>query len=105
MQSALEARLLLLLRCHGIPRPVTEHRFAPPRRWRFDLAWPDLLLAVEVEGGVWTGGRHTRGRGYIEDCRKYNAAALAGWAVLRYTSDTLAEAPAEIALAIERKRA
>lgn len=65
--------------------PVSEYRFAPPRRWRFDFAWPDHRLAVELEGGVWTGGRHTRASGYIADCDKYNAAVLAGWRVLRYT--------------------
>jgi hypothetical protein len=48
----------------GLPAPVREHRFAPPRRWRFEYAWPAHRLALEVEGGTWTGGRHVRGRGY-----------------------------------------
>ena len=70
----------------GLPPPVEEHRFAPPRRWRFDLAWPDRRLALEIEGGVWTGGRHVRGKGYEADCIKYNQAALLGWRVLRVTT-------------------
>jgi len=41
------------------------------------------MVALEVEGGVWTGGRHTRGAGFIEDMEKYNAAACMGWFVLR----------------------
>ena len=69
--------------------PILEHRFAPPRRWRFDLAWPSLRLALEIEGGTWTGGRHVRGKGYERDCDKYNAAALAGWTVLRATTAML----------------
>lgn len=68
---------------HGLPEPVAELRFAPPRRWRFDWAWPDNKVALEVEGGVWTRGRHTRGAGFIKDMEKYNAATVLGWRVLR----------------------
>lgn len=70
----------------GLPSPIQEYRFAPPRRWRFDLAWPSLRLALEIEGGVWTGGRHVRGKGFERDTEKYNAATLAGWRVLRVTT-------------------
>ena len=66
--------------------PVPEYRFHPVRRWRFDLAWPALLLAVEVDGGTWVSGRHTRGAGYERDCEKLNAAVLLGWRVLRFTT-------------------
>jgi hypothetical protein len=68
-----------------LDRPEVEWVFAPPRRWRFDLAWPARMLAVEIEGGIWTGGRHTRGKGFEADCEKYNAAVLGGWRVLRVT--------------------
>jgi len=84
--SDLEQTLAVHLRAIGLPEPVREYRFAPPRRWRFDLAWPDLMLAVEVEGGTWVGGRHTRPRGFESDAEKYNAAVMAGWRVLRVTS-------------------
>jgi hypothetical protein len=62
-----------------------EHRFHPVRRWRFDFAFPEYLVACEVEGGTWNGGRHTRGKGFEGDCEKYNEAALAGWLCLRVT--------------------
>jgi hypothetical protein len=78
-----------VLRAAGLPPPVREYRFASPRRWRFDYAWPDLRLALEVEGGVWSGGRHVRGRGYEGDCVKYSEAALRGWRVLRATTAML----------------
>jgi hypothetical protein len=39
---------------------------------------------AEVEGGVWTCGRHVRGRGYEGDCEKYSEAALRGWCVLEH---------------------
>ena len=69
----------------GLPQPQREFIFHKRRKWRFDLAWPDLLIAVEVEGGIWVGGRHVRGEGYEADCEKYNEAQLSGWMVLRFT--------------------
>ena len=66
--------------------PKAEYRFLKKRRFRFDFAWPDRMMAVEVEGGVWTGGRHTRGQGYSRDLEKYNLATLHGWRVFRFTT-------------------
>lgn len=68
-----------------------EHQFFEGRRWRFDFA---LLggyekyrsnYAIEIEGGAFIQGRHTRGVGFIKDMEKYNHAALLGWRVLRFT--------------------
>lgn len=72
----------------GLPAPVPEHRFCE-RRWRLDYAWPEHKVALEVEGGVWTRGRHTRGQGYTNDMKKYNRAALEGWTLIRRTPDQL----------------
>ncbi len=56
----------------------------PPRRWRCDFQILDApRLLVEIEGAVWTQGRHTRGSGFVADMEKYNALTLAGWRVLR----------------------
>jgi very-short-patch-repair endonuclease len=104
--SQLELRLLVLIRASGFEEPVTEYPFAKHlgRRWRFDFAWPDRWLAVEVDGGAWVpgGGRHTRGAGFAADHDKFNRAALLGWRVLRFTSRHLADgsALAEIAEAL-----
>src|SRR5690625_361976 len=68
---------------------VTELRFHPIRRWRFDFAIPGHMIAIEKEGGVWTRGRHTRGKGYINDMEKYNNATALGWKVLRFTPDQM----------------
>jgi very-short-patch-repair endonuclease len=67
----------------GLPEPTTEHRFHPVRKWRMDFAWPEHKIALEVEGGVYSGGRHTRGAGFVKDCEKYNTAASMGWFVFR----------------------
>lgn len=87
--------LLLQIRAVGLPMPIEEHRFCK-RRWRFDLAWPDRKLAVEIEGGVWSSGRHTRGKGFTQDCTKYNEAVLLGWRVLRVTTDMVNDGTALI---------
>lgn len=72
-----------LCTAHGLPEPVAELKFHPERRWRFDYAFPSAKVALEVEGGVWSGGRHTSGSGFVKDMEKYNAAACLGWKVLR----------------------
>lgn len=93
-----EETLMLHIRAHKLPEPVREFRFVEDRRWRFDFAWPDRLLAVEVEGAVWTGGRHTRGSGYVKDMEKYNRAAVLGWTVLRFSTEQVKRGEAVAAL-------
>lgn len=74
---------------------VKELQFYKSRKWRFDYALPKYKIALEVEGGVWTRGRHTRPQGFLGDMNKYNTATLCGWRVFRTTpgkllsSDTL----------------
>ncbi len=72
---------------HGLPEPVPEYVFAAPRKWRFDWLWADADVALEIEGGAWTEGRHVRGKGYLNDITKYNEAQLAGFVLLRCTPD------------------
>lgn len=79
----------LLCRSYLHVECVKEYRFHPTRKWRFDYAIPTHRIALEVEGGVWTAGRHTRPKGFIEDCNKYNQAALYGWRLFRCTPSDL----------------
>jgi hypothetical protein len=78
----------------GFDKPLREHRFCPIRRWRCDYFWPYAVntasgfrhdVALEVEGGIWTGGRHTRGAGFLKDCEKYNTMANLGIRLIRLT--------------------
>jgi very-short-patch-repair endonuclease len=65
----------------------TEYKFHPTRRWRFDIAIPELKIAVEYEGVYGKGqSRHTSAGGYTGDCDKYNEAVVLGWRVLRFTA-------------------
>jgi very-short-patch-repair endonuclease len=65
---------------------VTEYKFHPFRKWRFDFAVIDKQIAIEYEGIMSAKARHTSVTGYTKDTEKYNAAALLGWKVLRYTA-------------------
>lgn len=79
----------------GGPELQPEYQFHPERGWRFDYAYvkPRMLIAVELEGGTWVGGRHNRPKGYADDCTKYNEAVRLNWKVFRLTSDMLANDP------------
>jgi very-short-patch-repair endonuclease len=63
-----------------------EYRFDEKRKWRFDLACPSLKIGIEVQGGIWIGGRHTRAKGYVADMEKNNEAVKQGWRILYYQS-------------------
>jgi hypothetical protein len=112
MRSEPDPVFLALCAEAGLPAPECEHRFHPDRKWRFDFAWPEHRVALEVEGGVWVrgGGRHNRGSGYLRDMAKYNEAARLGWVVVRTIPSKLAK-PAtvrmvrEVIEAHEHKRA
>ncbi|WP_291341350.1 DUF559 domain-containing protein [Acinetobacter sp. UBA801] len=64
-----------------------EFQFHPTRKWRADFHIKNTKLLIEVEGGIWSGGRHTRGKGYIGDMEKYNAATMMGYQVLRFSTE------------------
>jgi len=68
---------------------IAEHRFNPARKWRFDYANEQFKIAIEIEGAIFIGGRHTRGKGYQNDMEKYNSAVLLGWSLLRFTPDQM----------------
>lgn len=88
-----------------IPAPVREHKFHPTRKWRFDWAYPAMRIAVEVQGGIFTQGRHVRGAALLREYEKINAAALAGWRILFVTPQQVqnGEATKLIAQAIDNE--
>lgn len=96
MYKMVPITLANVMKAVGIPEPMCEYVFAPEeRQWRFDWSWSEfrphraLKIAVEIDGGAWTKGRHVRGKGFIEDMAKQNAAVIRGWAILRFTPEQI----------------
>jgi very-short-patch-repair endonuclease len=97
--SKLEETLWVHLRAicaeYDLPLPQREFRFYLERKWRADFCWPKRKLIVEVEGGVWTGGRHSRGgRSFLNDMEKYNTASILGYRLLRVAGDHISSGQA-----------
>ena len=87
--SRLEQRFMALWELADCPPLEREYRFDEVRRWRFDFAHPVSMVAIEIEGGTYSGGRHTRHEGYTADCEKYNYAQMGGWQVYRLTASMI----------------
>lgn len=82
-------RFLLLLADEGLPTPQTEYVFLPDRKFRADYAWPEAMLLVEKNGGIWRKGGHSSGVGILRDYEKANLAQLAGYVFLTFTPQQL----------------
>lgn len=97
LEDAMAGVINQVQRTEGMPAfedPQKEYRFHPVRKWRFDFAWPERMIALEVEGGIWVRGAHNRGKHFNEDCEKYNEAALLGWKVFRFTTNLIEDGSA-----------
>ena len=90
MSSELERLLTFyILADKKIPDPTFEYKFHPKRRFRWDLCWPDKMLAVEVQGAIWIKGGHSTGRGITRDCEKLDEGVKLGWKVLHFTKEQI----------------
>lgn len=79
----------------GLPEPVAEYRPIPGRRYRIDFAWPrDMTepqfavhaiiggVGLEIDGGMFTGGRHGGAPSAIRDLTKRNELTARGWLII-----------------------
>ena len=96
--SVLELKMIKQFIDADFPKWEPEYLFCVGRKWRLDFAWPLLKIACEVEGGTWSGGRHTTGTGFHNDCEKYNQAELYGWHIFRFTSKMVKDGTALIVM-------
>lgn len=70
---------------------IQEYKFHEKRRWRIDFVSLKHMIAIEIEGGAWKQGRHTRGKGFIADMEKYNEIAIHGFKLLRFTPEQMSQ--------------
>jgi len=92
--SQLEAELALQIKALGLPEPTREYLAIKGRKFRFDFAWLEQRLLVEVNGGTYTQGAHSTGRGIARDYEKCNLATLAGWRVLSFDGKSVKDGTA-----------
>ena len=95
--SALEERFAGLITRYGLPAPIREYVYAPPRKFRSDFCWLDARVLVEMEGGVWgKKSGHNSGVGIERDCERSRLATLHGFRVFRVTRKSLDESEATV---------
>jgi very-short-patch-repair endonuclease len=84
--STAERILVKLLRAAGITgwKPGL-----PFDRWKIDIAFPDVRIAVEIDSWAW----HTDVQRFRTDRHKGNALVRAGWTLLRFTWHDLTSRP------------
>jgi hypothetical protein len=68
-----------------------EWQFCPDRKWKADYRVEpsergEHAMLVEIEGAIFTSGRHTRGVGYAKDLEKYRMASALGYKLFRFST-------------------
>lgn len=88
-------RLLgLPLPSHGQGCEQKELQFARPRLWRFDWAYADRMIAIEYQGGNYTGKGHNTIKNLRNDYEKFTEAALRGWTLILIDSGSVRDGSA-----------
>lgn len=87
--SDLELQAWAQIRDADLPEPEQEYQFLDTRKFRWDFCWPSKMVALEIQGGIWTGGAHVRPKRYEQDCHKLCLGVAAGWKVLWATPGML----------------
>jgi hypothetical protein len=82
-ESDLELVTLRALIGAGLPIPVQQHRVVlNGKRCRIDLAYPELKIAIELQGWEWHGGRES----FDDDKARMSELTAIGWRGLEITS-------------------
>ena len=96
-ESVLETRVLRVLIKAGLPMPVRQYDISDQGfSARIDLAYPEVKLAIEVDGFRYHSGR----RAFDADRRRDAHLRALGWTVIRVTREMLVD-PAPFLRAIE----
>ena len=78
-------------RCNGpelikefkLSSAVKEAIYGEIKEWRNDYLHEPTRTIIELDGGIYNGGRHVRPQGFIEDCVKLNMATMCGYRLIR----------------------
>lgn len=102
-ESVLEARFVDLVRLHDLPRPAFQHEIWHAGRFmaRVDAAYPDILLAIEIDGYA----AHSSPDAFQRDRTRQNRLVALGWTVLRFTFADIVKEATAVASAIQQARA
>jgi hypothetical protein len=87
-KSPHEDAFVWLLQSAGIPEPLVNTKLLGEEA---DCHWPDRRLVVEVDGSG-----HDRRRTKRDDARRDRLFREAGWKVLRFSGDEIAQRPQEV---------
>ena len=87
--------------CYGW---IYEYKFNSLRKFKFDYANLRLKIAIEIEGGIYTGTGHAKTGKYLKDMKKYNMASIKGWILLRYGYGQECDIENDIKMAIETRK-
>jgi len=68
---------------------ATEVKLIPKRRFRYDYVHYDSKVVIEVNGGNWTHGRHTRPANLLSEYEKLNLAQNLGFNVFILTGEMI----------------
>jgi very-short-patch-repair endonuclease len=88
--SSAENLALMIIESLGYPEPVRQARLVPGRKFQADFSWARRRLVLEVEGGIYKGGRHVSPQGFLGDIEKYNLFTALGWRVFRVAAHRVA---------------
>ncbi len=83
---------------------MPEYKFMSERKFKFDYGHLKLKIAIEIEGGIYTGTGHAKIGKYLSDMEKYNLAALRGWIILRYAYGQEGNIKSDVLKAIEKRK-
>lgn len=83
---------------------IYEYKFDTERKFKFDYANLRLKIAIEIEGGIYTGTGHAKTGRYLSDMEKYNMASIKGWIILRYGHGQEKKIAGDVKKAIEKRR-
>lgn len=96
-QSPMETRLRLALHDGGLPAPTLQHPVGP---YFLDLCYPDLLLAIE-----YNGGHHRTAEQALHDLDREAYVVRHGWHVLRLPAREVLGRPDVVADRVRHERA